>query len=259
MLKSGTQIRPSPKNLNVSTIMVQMATVSKTISLTLADTEVWEKVSVNVKVVEVKEVFQLHDRVKQDVIVADQTGAVRVCLWEDHVHCMEKKKCYSLKNFVVREFQSTKYLSMPKEGTEIVEIDDIGDVAKDFGSSEEEILVLQNVTVVGVPYLGSYKACLSCKARVEPQTPPLGKCSKVDCQMMQRYDLCAEQTTAKLMLMYEAEGQNKIVHSHAYGNVVKEIAGCAEDVSAELLLRAAKSKSVTLIKDKSILKDVKHD
>ena len=91
-------------------------------------------------------------------------------------------------------------------GSKISKIDDIGDAAKDYGSSEEEILVLQNVTVVGVPYLGSYKACLWCKARVELLTPPLGKCSKVDCQMMQRYDVCAEQSTAKVMLMYKAEG-----------------------------------------------------
>ena len=70
MLKSGTQ---SPKKMNVPTLMIEMATAPKTIALdTLADTE---KVTVNVKV---KEVFQLHDKVKRDVVVADQTGVARV-------------------------------------------------------------------------------------------------------------------------------------------------------------------------------------
>ena len=36
-----------------------------------------------------------------------------------------------------------------------------------------ETRVLQNVQIVGVPQLHSYNACLQCKARVEPLTPPL--------------------------------------------------------------------------------------
>jgi hypothetical protein len=43
---------------------------------------------------------------------------------------------------VVWEFQSTKYLSMPKEGTEISVIDDIGTVAQQT-NSEEDILVIE--------------------------------------------------------------------------------------------------------------------
>ena len=49
-----------------------------------------------------------------------------------------------------------------------------------------ETRVLQNVQIVGVPQLHSYNACLQCKARVEPLTPPLRRCSKHDCGMIQR-------------------------------------------------------------------------
>ena len=55
--------------------------------------------------------------------------------------------------------------------------------------------------------------------------------------------------------MYD-DGQQKIVQSHAYGEVVRHIAG-VEDVSAEVLLRATKLYSMTLIRDKKIIKDVK--
>lgn len=34
--------------------------------------------------------------------------------------------------------------------------------------------------------------------RVKPLTSPLGKCSKTECAMMQRYDKCTEQISAKL-------------------------------------------------------------
>ena len=57
--------------------------------------------------------------------------------------------------------------------------------------------IIRNVIIIGVPHLDKYKACLQCKARVEPLNTPLCRCSKVDCMMMQRYDLCGKHTTAK--------------------------------------------------------------
>ena len=36
------------------------------------------------------------------------------------------------------------------------------------------------------------------KARVEPGDSSLGRCSKPDCDMLQRYDRCQEQILAKL-------------------------------------------------------------
>ena len=123
-------------------------------------------------------------KVKQDVIIADRSSTAKVSLWEEHVNAMKEHKSYCLKNFIVREFQSTKYLSMCKENTDIILIDDIG-VVVERSDDEDEISVIKNVTIIGVPHLDKYKACLQCKARVETQTPPLGRCSKVDCMMMQ--------------------------------------------------------------------------
>lgn len=45
------------------------------------------------------------------------------------------------------------------------------------------------------------------------------------------------------------------MQSHAYGEVVREIAG-VEDVTTEVLLRAANFESMTLIRDKRIIKEV---
>ena len=53
------------------------------------------------------------------------------------MNAMEEHKSYCLKNFIVREFQSTKYLSMSKEGTEIILIDDIGVVAEQSDDQDE--------------------------------------------------------------------------------------------------------------------------
>ena len=42
---------------------------------------------------------------------------------------------YTLQNFVVREFNMKKFLSMPREGTTIVPIEDIGNVEQESDSS----------------------------------------------------------------------------------------------------------------------------
>ena len=65
--------------------------------------------------------------------------------------------------------------------------------------TKDEVIV-QNVTIIGVPNLDIYKACLQCKARVEPLTPPLGRCSRGDYHMLQRYDIYGVNTAAKLFL-----------------------------------------------------------
>ena len=53
-------------------------------------------------------------------------------------------------------------------------------------------------TIIAVPLFNTYKSCVSCKARVESTTPPLGRCSR--CSILQRVDRCGEQVSAKLML-----------------------------------------------------------
>ena len=118
MLKTSTQ---SPKKLDVVSLMADITTASKTVTLSsLESLDVFQKVTVNIKVVELKDETQVGGRVKRDVFVADESGTARVSVWEGNVNAMEKDRSYCLKNFFVREYQSTKYLTMAKEGSEII-------------------------------------------------------------------------------------------------------------------------------------------
>ena len=74
--------------------------------------------------------------------------------------------------------------------------------------------------------------------------------------MLQRYDICGVNTAAKLLLMYESDGQKKIVQSHAYGELVSQIAG-VDEVTPEVLLKATQFVSMTLVRDKKVIKEVK--
>ena len=257
MLKKSTQIKEAPKKMDVASMRVNSA--PKVVGLDKLDSlEVFDRVTVNIKVVLLKEEMEIGGKLKRDVMIADGSGKGRVSVWEGHVNTLKVNSSYRLRNFMIREFQGTKYLTMVREGSEIIEIDDIGSLVEG-SEEEEELMEIKNVAIVGVPYLYSYKSCLQCKARVEPQTPPLGKCSKGECKMMQRYDLCTEHTSAKLMLMFDNDDDGKsTLRAYAYGEIVQRMCGSGV-LSAEGLLRTGNFKSITLIKDKYIIKDVKSD
>ena len=133
---------------------------------------------------------------------------------------------------------------MPRDGAVITAIDDIGDVIE--AASDDAISTeIFNVEIVGVPQLDCYKSCLKCKARIELLSPHLGKCSKLSCAMMQRYDRCPNQLSAKLMMTWVDRELGACTQSlFAYGKIVSSIAGLDDDddslVSNELLLSSAK-------------------
>ena len=85
----------------------------------------------------------------------------------------------------------------------MIRIEDIGRVVCACDAEEETIL--REVCVISVPEMETFKACLKCKARVEPMSTLLGRCSKTGCTMLQRFDICREHTTAKLIIQYQQD------------------------------------------------------
>lgn len=86
---------------------------------------------------------------------------------------------------------------------------------------------------------------------MEPLTPPLGKCSKLGCGMMQRYDRCQKQLLAKLKVTWSDDENGVCTQSlFAYGRTVSSLAGINEGdddslVSSELFLSSARITSIT--------------
>ena len=141
------------------------------------------------------------------------------------------------------------------EAAEIITTDDIGVVAV-TSDTQNEKMTLYNAVIIDVSHLDAHRACLQCKARVEPLTPPFGRCSKPECKMLQRFDLRANHTTAKLMLMHQVERQNKVIQVHAFGEHLEQIVGDRESVTPEQLLKAPQMSSVTIAKSKKIIRKV---
>ena len=87
---------------------------------------------------------------------------------------------YRFNNIVVRSYQDVKYISLPKDGANMVEIEDIGDVAED--NLSEYSITVHGAEVIGVLTLELYAACLVCKVKVGLTTwvaVPSVKCSKL--------------------------------------------------------------------------------
>ena len=99
------------------------------------------------------------------------------------------------------------------------------------------------------------KSCLKCKARVEPLTAPLGRCSKGDCAMMQRYDLCTEQLSAWLPVLHcTSASDNRFYKTvHAFGSVVQQLAGVGDgEVTVDDLLNTPPFKTISY-NDKNVV------
>ena len=75
------------------------------------------KVSVAAKVIGVEKPVKVSGGItKQEVTIADASSAARLTMWEGDVGSMVDGKSYRLSNVVVRSYQKSKYLSLPKEG-----------------------------------------------------------------------------------------------------------------------------------------------
>ena len=172
---------------------------------------------------------------------------------------MTEGESYCLKNFTLRLYHSKKYLNQAKNQSLIEKIDDIGAIVADNIDEDEYVSVIKQVKIIGVPTLDVYKSCLLCKARIEPMTPPLGKCSKTECAMIQRYDMCPEQVSAKLLLQYQPDNdQTKVIQLSAFNKVLFQIAELPpdENLTCTALLTVVTFTSVTYFTDNKIIKCV---
>ena len=101
---------------------------------------------------------------------------------------------------------------------------------------------LKNAHIIAVAKLDKHKACLRCKARVEPSSNEFRRCSKADCRMLQHYDFCTNHISVKLVLMAD----EKIYTLSAYDKFVEDLASVPRynEVCKEAFLNSATLKTV---------------
>lgn len=155
----------------------------------------------------------------------------------------------------MREYGSKFFVSMAKEGCEIVHVEDIGETAPDEEVLEDDYEELTDAEVVGVVYLEEYRSCLRCKARVEAAGGGFGRCSKEECKMLQKYDKCTCHISTKLVF----ESKSTVMSLYAHGQMVCEIAAVDNlgEISEEVLLQAPTVRKVKYNQQHTIIQIVR--
>ena len=151
----------------------------------------FQTVSVHVKVIKVKQLT------KQEYTIADVTGTSTIVAWEDNCGILQEGQSYKLEGLNVRTFQNNKYLSIPREGFKIIEIDDIKEVASTPTTVENEHKLIHTI-IVGVKHLDMYNACYSCRGKVVATSNGVRDCTR--CSTTQRINSCQQRHTARLDL-----------------------------------------------------------
>ena len=228
LLKSNSRVEASSRKFSVDDI-ANIAAPHITLDQ-LDGKNVFDSVSVAAKVIRVDDPVKVAgEKTKQDVIIADSTAAAKICLWEGNVNCLLSGRSYTLKNIHVQSFQNHKFLSVPREGASIAEVDDIGEVWEDHVA--EEPITIHGAEVVAVLGLESYFACFVCKSKVEHTENKMGCCTK--CGVPQCIDYCKKQLSAKLMMT----SADAFVTLNGFGNNIQDIVG-QEEVTAKSLMTA---------------------
>lgn len=238
MFKGTTKLHPSPKKFDISTFHFGGDGPAEINLAQLQSFNDYDRVTVNIKVLTATNPTEVSTgKKKQEVTVADSSGVCIVTLWEENIGKLDQNQSYTLKSFLVRDFCG-KSLTMGREGSEIRQIPDIGEVSKD--DTGRKLQTITNATIIGVLQLDSYRSCFRCKARVDPISPPLGRCSKSECNMLQRFDICTSHTSAKLLFLSE----NETYSLYAYGQTVTNLVS-NDEVTDTALLKVATLSTVT--------------
>ena len=245
LVTKNTDLSTSDQHFDLDT---SSSAVSKgmgtTIELSeLQDKEKYQCVNMKVKAIREEEIEEVPGGKKiQNIIIADKTATARLTVWEAEIGKIEAGKSYDLTGLVVREFRGRKFLSTSKDKSNIVDAEDIGEVADETAGDNSPTNMtnpsyswVHNIRVIGVMNLDKYNCCINCSTKLVPDAEDLdlGHCSK--CQMVQCLESANKGLMAKLML---ASGGDKHTLS-AFGKIVENIADKpADEISITTLLKA---------------------
>ena len=92
----------------------------------LHDLAEYTRVNARIKVLDVATPQTMQGgKTTQNVMIADETGYIKLTLWEEHVGYLQPNKSYHLKNMLLRVYSGERYLATAKHNSSITEIQDI--------------------------------------------------------------------------------------------------------------------------------------
>jgi ssDNA-binding replication factor A large subunit len=153
-----------------------------------------------------------HGLRKQDVVLSDPTGSIKLTLWEDYVDTLEKNQTYNLENVRLKVSKQERYVNTAKgekfvykEATpfegKLIGID--GDLGK---------LTESNVCgeIIGVLNTTKNPSCISCSRKVRAKSASIGTCENSSCKLMQKLDNCGLQWCVRVLVQKQDDKSEKM-------------------------------------------------
>jgi len=190
VVRSHTEVVPSDSQFNIDNIDNIGATP---VSLSqLHDLPEFTKVNVTVKVISIKDPEKTGKNLrKQEVTIADNCV---LTLWENHIDSLSLGENYQITKLTLRLFNGDRTLSMPRVGSKVEQIEDIGEVNEYTVDPFAD--TVEAASIIGVKDLQVFKACLFCNGKMEEDGDGTGKCTK--CAAIQILAKCPNNEMAKV-------------------------------------------------------------
>jgi hypothetical protein len=181
------------------------------------DASVYETIDLKVKIMMKSENKQpiLHGgktTFKADSIVADETNAIKLVLWEDAIEKIHIGKCYHIENCKVRVFEDSKFLNT-NAFTKITEIDQIPNINLTTPHLQDNIVTGQCLGV----NIKCTISCLCCNETIEDSqiVEDTVTCSK--CNMTVIKDVLQTKVVAQLLMKIDG----KMVNYTAFNDAIE--------------------------------------
>ena len=140
---------------------------------------------------------------KQEGLLTDTTGTIKVVFWEHFVDMGEQGKTYKFENFVYKDDRFGRYVGTAREGSSLVEIDDMKDALDP--KVDEPDLAKKNavVSTIGISSVHKYHSCAGCKKKIEnfDESKPVVTCTS--CNLIQKTSKVTKQLVVKFLVEHK--------------------------------------------------------
>ena len=129
IITSTTKFAKSQEKFNITVEEASSSSASPITLDSVSKLQDFQNIIVRAKVLTLKESLEVEPSLlKQDIIIADATGTVRLTVWQQDTNQLCIGKSYVFDKVTVRSYDGSKYLTPPKSSWSYSTCDDIGSV-----------------------------------------------------------------------------------------------------------------------------------
>lgn len=216
LASTRSKVHASPHKIDLPDNFVTSDQPSQITLSEIEDLTCGQQVSIRAKVVHLDTSMPIQSRNgkllhKQESIIADETGQIRLVLWEENIDKLVIEKSYKLDNLTIRMYNDIKYLSM--SSSSIVEsIQDIGSVASP--SADDDVIPdngnrILDGSIIVILSTETYPSCIRCQGKITctSEFGKIGQCQRCHCKL--KVSSCVDTNIMHILFQPTLEPQSK--------------------------------------------------